>query len=141
MTASSRRLLLLVMAVVAACVGGWAYAASVSWYRSFPGFGHHWLPVLGPYNEHLVKDVGAAYLALAALSAGAALRAADTFVVRLTGVVWLVFSIPHLVFHLWHLDMYGGADRLLNAVALGSFVVAGAALLLPARGGSLSATR
>jgi hypothetical protein len=38
------------------------------WFNNFPGLGMQWLPVLGPYNEHFAKDVGAAYLALASLS-------------------------------------------------------------------------
>ena len=135
MSTFSRRCLLLVLAVSAAYVGVWAYVATASWYQSFPGFGRHWLPVLGPYNEHLAKDVGAMYLALAALSAGAALRAADTFVVRLVAVTWLVFSVPHLAYHLQHLYMYSGIDRPSNVVSLGFFVVAGAVLLLPTKTG------
>ena len=49
---------------------------------TFPGGGRHWLPMLGAYNEHLARDVGALYLALAVLSAGAALRAADGYLTR-----------------------------------------------------------
>lgn len=125
-----RRVLLGVLALVAAYVGVWAAFLPTSWYRSFPGFGRHWLPPLGAYNEHLTRDVGALYLALTALSAGAAWRAADTYLVRLTALVWLVFSVPHLVYHLRHLDMYTGVDQPLNVVALGFFVVAGAVLLM-----------
>lgn len=125
-----RRVLLALLALTAAYVGVWAAFMPTSWYGSFPGFGRHWLPVLGPYNEHLSRDVGALYLALAALSAGAAKRTADAYTVRLTGVVWLVFSVPHLIYHLRHLDMYSGSDRPLNVVALGLFVVAGAVLLM-----------
>jgi len=59
---------------VRAFVGAWALFAPVSWYDSFPGLGLRWLPVLGPYNEHLARDVGAFFLALTALSVGTALR-------------------------------------------------------------------
>lgn len=132
----TRRWLLLVTALLAVFVGGWAGGAPRSWYDSFPGLGLHWLPVLGPYNEHLIRDVGALYLALAVLSVGAALRPGQDYLVRLTGAVWLVFSVAHLGYHLLHLDMYGPLDKLLNVVALGYFVVVGAVLLLPVRASS-----
>jgi hypothetical protein len=130
---TTRRVLLLVIAVSAAYVGVWAYFLPGSWYRSFPGLGRHWLPVLGPYNEHLARDVGALYLGLAVLALSAARWAADNRLAAVAGLAWLVFSVPHLAFHLRHLDMYGTADQLLNVVALGFLVVASAALMLPAR--------
>ncbi|MYS18773.1 hypothetical protein GTW78_00490 [Streptomyces sp. SID4948] len=112
-------------------VGVWAFFLPASWYRAFPGFGRHWLPVLGPYNEHLARDVGALYLALAVVTLSAARRAGDGRLAGTAGLAWLVFGVPHLVFHLRHLDMYGSADQVLNVVALGWFVVVGAALLVP----------
>ncbi|HEX4249945.1 MAG TPA: hypothetical protein VH008_18915 [Pseudonocardia sp.] len=141
MNAISRRWLLRVLALLGAFVGVWACFAPLSWYDSFPGLGFRWLPPLGPYNEHLARDVGALYLALTALSAGAALRPADDYLVRLTGVVWLVFSVPHFVFHLLHLDMYGTLDQMLNVLTLGLFIVVGAVLVLPVRAGRQSADR
>jgi hypothetical protein len=133
MTVSVRRWLLLILAATAIYVGAWALLAPAGWYDTFPGAGHHWLPVLGAYNEHLARDVGALYLALAALSAGAAGRAADGYLVRLTAIAWLVFSVPHLLYHLGHLDMYAGLDRTGNAVSLSAVVLLGAALLIPVR--------
>lgn len=133
MSTRIRRCLLVMLALPAALVGIWAYFLTQSWYDAFPGLGHSWLPVLGPFNEHLAKDVGAAYLALTVLSAGAAYRAADGFLVRLTGLAWVVFSIPHMYFHLWHLGMYDGVDKALNVVTLSYFVVLGAVLILPER--------
>ncbi len=39
-------------------IGAWAEAAPHQFFRSFP-WGHwHWLTLLGPYNEHIVPDVG-----------------------------------------------------------------------------------
>jgi hypothetical protein len=132
MSVSARRVLLLVLAALGAYVGIWAYFLTRSWYRSFPGFGLHWLPVLGPYNEHLAKDVGALYLALTVLSGCAAYWARDRRLTAVTGLTWVVFSVPHLVYHVRHLDMYGAVDQVLNIVSLGFFVVAGAALTVPA---------
>jgi hypothetical protein len=135
MNTITRQWLLWIIAVSGAFVGVWALFAPVSWYDSFPGLGLRWLPPLGPYNEHLARDVGAFFLALTALSVGTALRPANEYLVRLTGVVWLVFSVPHLLFHLLHLSMYGPLDQVLNVLSLGLFVVIGAALLLPVRAG------
>ncbi|WP_329129352.1 hypothetical protein OG552_03090 [Streptomyces sp. NBC_01476] len=135
MNITFRRVLLLVVAAVGAYVGVWAYFLPTSWYRAFPGLGLHWLPVLGPYNEHLARDVGALYLALAVLSLSAARWARDNRLAAVTGLTWLVFSVPHLAFHLRHLDMYRTSDQVLNVLALGFFVVAGAALMVPAGGG------
>jgi hypothetical protein len=70
---------------------------------------------------------------MAALTVGAALRPADGYLVRLTGLAWLVFSVPHLVYHLGHLEHFGTADRIGNVISLSAFVVAGAILLLPVR--------
>ena len=133
MSARVRRWVLLLLALSAADVGVWATLAPRSWHDTFPGAGHHWLAVLGPYNEHLSRDVGGLYLALLALSAGAALRPADGYLVRLTAVAWLAFSIPHLIYHLGHLDMFDGLDKVLNVIGLGAAVIAGGALLLPYR--------
>jgi hypothetical protein len=133
MTTTARRALLLALAITAVVVGTWAYFAPAHWHATFPGFGRHWLPVLGPYNEHLVKDVGGMYLGLMALSLAAATRPADTFVVRIAGTAWTVFNVLHLTYHLQHLGMYQPSDQILNVIALSLPTLAGAALLLPAR--------
>jgi hypothetical protein len=133
MTSSIRRWPLIVLAATAVFVGAWALSGPANWYASFPGAGHHWLPMLGPYNEHLARDVGALYLALAVFTIGAALRPADDFLVRLTALGWLVFSVPHLVYHLDHLSHFSAADKAGNAISLSLTVVLAAVLLLPAR--------
>ncbi len=47
------------------------------------------------------------------------------------GLAWLVFGVPHLVFHCMHLDLFSVADACGNVVALGGTVVLAALLLLP----------
>jgi hypothetical protein len=133
MSGRVRRWVLLLLALSAADTGVWATLAPRSWYDAFPGAGHHWVAVLGPYNEHLSRDVGGLYLALLVLSAGAAVRPADGYLVRLTAAAWLAFSIPHLIYHLGHLDMLEGTDKVLSVIGLGAVVIAGGALLLPYR--------
>jgi hypothetical protein len=130
---TTKRVILLALAAIGAYVGVWASFMPRSWYGSFPGSGRHWLPVPGPYNEHLARDVGALYLALAVLSLSAARWAGDGRLTTVTGLTRVVFSVPHLAFHLRHLDMYGAADQSLNVMTLGGCVLAGAVVMLPAR--------
>ena len=94
----------------------------------------HWLPVLGPFNEHLSRDVGGLYLALLVLSAGALWRVRDAYMVRLIAGAWTAFSLPHLLFHLRHLSMYNTRDQILNVVTLGgTLLIALALLVMPYR--------
>ena len=83
------------LALSAADVGVWAELDPRDWYRTFPGFGLHWLPALGPYNEHLARDVGGLYLALLVLGVGTLVRARDDYLVRMAGGTWAAFAVPH----------------------------------------------
>jgi hypothetical protein len=128
----SKRVMVAVLALSAAVVGGWASAAPRSFVSSFPLPGHHWVAPLGPYNEHLTRDVGGLYLALLVVSLWAVVRPRPEFL-RLAALAWLVFSVPHLVFHLSHLDMFGTVDQIGNVASLGGTVVLAALLLVPTR--------
>lgn len=124
-----------VLALSALYVGAWAELAPDSFYRSFPGAGHHWVSMLGPYNEHLIRDVGGLYLVLAAITLWAAVRPRpESLALVATG--WLVFSVPHFVFHIVHLDPMSAADQAGNIVALGGTIVLAALLFIPAATGS-----
>ena len=59
-----RRVILWVTAALGLYVGAWAAGIPQSFYDSFPGLGFIWISVDGPYNEHLIRDVGSLYLAL-----------------------------------------------------------------------------
>jgi hypothetical protein len=114
----------LALLLLSACyVGGWAYLAPYHWYAHFPGFGLRWLPQLGPYNEHLAKDVGAMYLALAVLTLVALARPRDRASTRIAGATWLVFNVLHLAYHTTMLGRYGPTDRVLNVVTLSLVVL------------------
>jgi hypothetical protein len=132
MNLRAQRCMLVVLGLSAAYVGAWALAAPRSFYDSFPGLGRHWVVVGGPYNEHLVRDVGGLYLALFALSAWAALRPSWDLV-RAAGLAWSVFSVPHLAYHAGHLDEFSTDDQIANMVSLGGTLVLGLALLLAPR--------
>ena len=119
------RVLLGALAVIGFAIGGWAEAAPSSFYRSFPGFGRHWLPPLGPYNEHLVTDFGALNLALAA----AALVAAVTLTRSATAaacLAWIVYSVPHVVFHAMHGEGFAAGDDIAVLTSLVAGAVAAA---------------
>jgi hypothetical protein len=121
-----------ILAVSAAVVGGYAEFAPRSFYDRFPLSSHPWISPTGPYNEHLVRDVGSAYLALFVLSVWALVRRSRE-ISLLVGSAWTMFNLPHLVFHLVHLDEFGTADRIGNVVALGGSALLGLVLLVPDR--------
>jgi hypothetical protein len=73
--------------------------AATSFHGEFPGGGLRWVAPLGPYDEHLVRDVGAFFLALTTLTGLAAVRPTRDLV-RTTAITWLVFQVPHLLIHL-----------------------------------------
>ncbi len=60
-----RRIALVVVAAGTGGVGLWAQAVPRSFYDDFPGMGRMWVAVDGPYNQHLVRDVGGLNLGLA----------------------------------------------------------------------------
>lgn len=119
------------LAVLALYTGIWAYFAPKEWYENFPGFGLSWLPQLGPYNEHLAKDAGAMFLALAVLTIITLRSVRNTRLVQTTGAVWLVFNVLHFSYHVQHLDMYGTRDQVLNVVGLAVLMLLAALLLVP----------
>lgn len=128
-----RRVLLGFLTVVGAVTGGWAYFAPRLWFDTFPGLGMSWLPQLGPYNEHFVRDVGAFFLGLAVLSVLTFVYVANTTLVRVSASAWSVFNLLHLVLHLQMLHHYSPRDQVLNVVTLSTLLLASLALFIPAR--------
>ena len=114
----------------AAFVGLWAQLGPRSFYESFPLPGHHWIAPTGAFNEHFVRNVGGLYLALGVISAWAAFRPTLERT-RLAGTAWSIFNLPHLLFHVNHLDEFGRADQVGNLVTLISLVALGLVLLTP----------
>lgn len=132
MTLAVKRWIAGLLAVSAAYVGVWAAAFPVSFYNDFPGPRKNWVSILGPYSEHLVRDVGALYLALLVLSVWAWRRpTADAM--RVTGGAWLIFNSIHFLWHMLHLEMFETIDKIGNAVSLGGVLVLSILLLLPVR--------
>ena len=75
-----------------------------AFYDTFPGFGLQWVSVDGPYNEHLLRDLGGANLALAVVLMYAISRPSVGMVRTVAGAM-LVAQTPHFVYHAGHLDL------------------------------------
>ncbi len=124
---------LLVIASGSLVVGVWAQGFPQSFYDDFPGMGRIWVSVDGPYNEHLVRDVGGLNLGLAVVAIWA-LVAGSVLLSRAVGAAALVFGLPHLLYHVTHLDPFDTTDALGNVVALALTLAAALlALAAPAR--------
>jgi nucleoside-diphosphate-sugar epimerase len=115
------RVVLWVMVVSGLAVGLHAQFLPESFYETFP-FGRGWVAFDGPYNEHLVRDVGGLNLALAVMAAGALLTSSIA-VVRTAAVAWLAYAVPHAIYHATHLHGYGTGDAVANVVSTWSIVV------------------
>jgi nucleoside-diphosphate-sugar epimerase len=127
------RLMLWIFTFSALSVGVQAAFFPRSFYDDFP-MGRGWVAMDGPYNEHLVRDVGALNLALVVVTV-AALVLSTRALARTAAIAWLVYSVPHFVYHLRHLTMaMPGTDKAGIVVSLGITVVAPIVVLLTARG-------
>jgi hypothetical protein len=106
------------LAVTGLVVGVWAAFAPRSFYDDFPGGGLVWVAVDGPYNEHLVRDVGELNLALTAVTVVAIVTMARAAAVA-AALGWLVYQVPHLLYHVRHTDVFADTtDKVTSIVAL-----------------------
>src|SRR5690242_14460694 len=80
--------------------GVWPLLWPVGFYENFPLPGHPWQAFHPAYNEHLVRDFGALNLVLAMLFAVAAYTM-NVLMIRTALVGYLIFAVPHLIFHLF----------------------------------------
>jgi hypothetical protein len=111
------RLVLVVMAAPGLLVGLWAGFFPRSFYDDFPGGGRQWVSPDGPFNEHLVRDVGVLFLALVVVTIAAAVWLTRPLV-RATAWAWLVYGVPHLLYHFRHRDVYDTTDQVANLTSL-----------------------
>lgn len=124
------RPVLAVLGLVALQLGLWASFAPVSFYEDFPTGPMTWISVDGPYNEHFVRDFGGLQLALAAIVL-AALWRPERYLVRVTALAYLLFALPHTLYHAFNLDVYAGTgDKVATMVTLALTVIGPAVLIL-----------
>ena len=113
---------LLLLASAPLVVGLWALLVPRSFYDEFPLPGRNWVSTLGPYNEHLVRDVGALNLAMGTLLIFAA-ALLELRLVQVSLVAWLAYAVPHFLFHLTRAHHFSPFDNLANLGVLGLAVV------------------
>ena len=103
-----------VLAAAQAMTGTWALVSPLVFYEGFP--------LVSPYTEHLVRDVGALNLALAAVLAGAAVRA-DRATVRLAATAGLVAAVPHAAYDAVRLSHVPLGDAVAPTAATAVYLV------------------
>lgn len=117
-----RRAVLVLVGLSLLSVGAWAQAFPRSFYDDFP-FGRRWVSLDGPYNEHLVRDVGGLNLALATVVIAVAVLG-GLQLQRVAALGVLLYSAPHLAYHATHLSVYPAADKAWLVVSLALVVLA-----------------
>jgi hypothetical protein len=108
--ATFARIALAVLTIGSAPLAFWATFAPRQFYDDFPGGGRHWVAADGPYNEHLVRDVGALSLALVIVAVFAFVTLSVPLV-RATAAAFLANGVLHVGYHLRHLGLYDTADQ------------------------------
>lgn len=103
-------------------VGLWAHVAPQSFYDDFPGVRRYWISLDGPYNEHLIRDIGGLNLSLALVTT-AAVGLRRSGLAQLAAGCWLVHGLPHLAYHLTHLGPYEPLDAAAQVTALATHVL------------------
>ncbi|MGZ4689774.1 MAG: hypothetical protein ACXVKA_13895 [Acidimicrobiia bacterium] len=123
------RIGLVVLGFPALVIGIWAGFAPRSFYDDFPGFGRMWVAPDGPYNQHLVRDVGVLNLALVVVTV-AALITLVPVLVRSVLAAWLVYSVPHLVYHLRNMGPFATDDQVSIGASLALVPILAVVLLV-----------
>lgn len=118
--------------VLSAVLGVWAYFLPQAFFDHFPIVLGEWVSTDGPFNEHLVRDHGAMYLALGAAGVYGLVRPSLP-VYRVLGIVWVVFGVLHFAYHVGHLDHLGPLEATAQLIALVVALGLGVAMLMPGR--------
>ncbi len=124
---------LLLLASAPLVVGMWALLVPHSFYDDFPLPGRDWVSTLGPTTSTSC-GTWALNLALGVLLASAAILL-ERRLARVSLLAWVVYAVPHFVFHLGTDHAVSLADNVANMVSLGIAVLLSLILLLGSRGG------
>jgi hypothetical protein len=125
---TASRLVLGLLGAVQLTDGAYALFAPRSFYDDFP-VGRGWVEALPAYNEHLVRDVGSLFLATAVILFAAAIYLERRLVI-VALASFLVYSVPHLIYHLFNLGPFATGDAIAEAVTLSLTAIAPAVLLV-----------
>ncbi len=105
------------LAVSSGYVAVWILLAPQGFYDTFPSGPAEWVSPLPPYNEHLLRDFGAAGLGLTLLAVLAAVWM-ERRLIQATAVAFLVSALPHLAYHMTTTERYSTADNVQSLVGL-----------------------
>ena len=95
-------------------VAAYILIAPRTFYDDFPGWSQ-WVSALPPYNEHLIRDFGAAGLGLAMLAILAAVWM-ERRLVQAAAISIFLGTLPHAIYHSTTTEHFSSAD---NIVSLG----------------------
>jgi hypothetical protein len=116
------RVILIALGGIQFVNGIWATLAPRSFYEDFPlGIGG-WVSALPSYNEHLMRDVGGLFMATGFILLAAAVWL-ERRLLAVALVSYLLFAVPHAIFHFFNLEPFGTGDVIGNVVALTATVV------------------
>ncbi|RHW25606.1 hypothetical protein D0Z08_19075 [Nocardioides immobilis] len=120
----------LALALPQTVIGVWAVLSPRGWYDSFPGFGPALAAAEPPFNEHLITDAGAGFLATGGLLVGVCLFGGPAEM-RIAAIGYLLFCVPHLVYHALNPSpLLPAFNDVLNVVLIGAQVAGGATLIV-----------
>jgi hypothetical protein len=91
-----------------------------------------WVNLMPPFSEHLMRDYGAMNLSLALVFVVAAITM-ERRMVRIALGAYLLFAIPHLMFHVTHLENFTMGATVGQTIALTLAVLLPIALLILSR--------
>lgn len=122
------RVLLCIIGVPYIPIGFYALLAPRHFYEQFP-FGRGWVAAEPAYSTHLVTDVGGALASGGVLLVFAAVWL-ERRLLTAAAVSWLVFAVPHMTFHLDHIDKLSSELSVGDAIGEGFLVVSAVAVPL-----------
>ena len=116
------RTVLVIFAAYELILGLWLTLVPKTFYDHVPTV--DWTP---PYSDHLFHDFGSATLGLGIVLTAAAIRL-DRFLTAIALLAYLAYAVPHLVFHLGHVDGEepGWSIALVVALVLSALIPASA---------------
>jgi hypothetical protein len=117
------RIGLAVFAAVELVLGTWTAFSPRSFYDTVPT-----VNLTPPYSEHLMRDFGLATLGIAVVLVAATIWPTTKLAI-VALVAYLVFALPHLIFHTQHVGHAAAGEGVGLLIVLGASVVGPIALI------------
>ncbi len=105
------------LTVSSGLVAAWILIAPRAFYDNFPTGPASWVSAQPPYNEHLIRDFGAAGLGLAVVALLAVVWL-DRRLVQAAAVAIFAGSLPHAIYHSTTTEAQSTADNIATLGAL-----------------------